>query len=71
MGESCTTKAREIRVTSMCWLSFFNNFDVVFQQLGISLPVLITFASLEAGDNVIFDLESLVEEKSHGPLLTG
>lgn len=53
---------------------FFNNarngLDVVFQQLpGSSLPTLTTFASLQAGDNVIFDPESLMEEESSGPLL--
>lgn len=47
-----------------------NGLDVVFQQLsGSTLPMLITFASLEVGDDVVFDSESLVEEESRGPLL--
>jgi len=49
-----------------------NGLDVVFQQLpGSSLPVLITFASLEVGDDVIFDSEGLMEEETRGLLLVG
>lgn len=50
----------------------FNNArDGVFRQPVISLPVLITFASLKVRDNVIFALESLMKEESCGLLLTG
>lgn len=49
-----------------------NGLDVVFQQPpGSSLPVLITVPFLEVGDDVVFDLESLMEEESRGPLLAG
>lgn len=47
-----------------------NGLDVVFQQLpGSGRPMLIIFASLEVGDDVIFDSASLKEEESRGPLL--
>lgn len=49
-----------------------NGLDVVFQQLpGSSLPVLITRALLEVGDDVVLDSEDLVEEEGCGPLLAG
>lgn len=49
-----------------------NGLDMVFQQLpGSGLPVLITCALLEVGDDVVLDSEGLVEEEGRGPLLAG